>query len=68
MSHPRRTMESADVLYGVSMPPGGSSVVVSERPSQAAALIAAGGSPGPDEPMAEQPSSEYGREPATAPR
>lgn len=68
VSHQRRTMESADVLYGVSMPPGGSSVVVSERPSQAAALIAAGGSPGPDEPMAEQPPSEYGREPATAPR
>lgn len=68
VSHQRRTMESADVLYGVSMPPGGSSVVVSERPSQAAALIAAGGSPGPDEPVAEQPPSEYDREPATAPR
>ncbi|WP_420608759.1 chromosome segregation SMC family protein [Candidatus Poriferisodalis sp.] len=68
VSHQRRTMESADVLYGVSMPPGGSSVVVSERPSQAAALIAAGGSPGADEPMAEQPESEHGREPATVPR
>ncbi len=68
VSHQRRTMESADVLYGVSMPPGGSSVVVSERPSQAAALIAAGGSPGPEEPVAEQPPSEHGREPATAPR
>lgn len=33
VSHQRRTMESADVLYGVSMPPGGSSVVVSEQPS-----------------------------------
>ena len=43
VSHQRRTMESADVLYGVSMPPGGSSVVVSERPSVAAALIAADG-------------------------
>ena len=43
VSHQRRTMESADVLYGVSMPPGGSSVVVSERPSSAAALIAADG-------------------------
>ena len=43
VSHQRRTMESADVLYGVSMPPGGSSVVVSERPSAAAALIAADG-------------------------
>ncbi|WP_419864136.1 chromosome segregation SMC family protein [Candidatus Poriferisodalis sp.] len=68
VSHQRRTMESADVLYGVSMPPGGSSVVVSERPSQAAALIAAGGSPGPEEPLAEQPPSEHSREPATAPR
>ena len=43
VSHQRRTMESADVLYGVSMPPGGSSVVVSERPSATAALIAADG-------------------------
>ncbi len=68
VSHQRRTMESADVLYGVSMPPGGSSVVVSERPSQAAALIAAGGSPVADEPMAGQPESEHSREPATAPR
>ncbi|WP_419914972.1 chromosome segregation SMC family protein [Candidatus Poriferisodalis sp.] len=73
VSHQRRTMESADVLYGVSMPPGGSSVVVSERPSQAAALIAAGGSPGPEEPLPEQPESEqldseHSREPATAPR
>ena len=39
VSHQRRTMEAADVLYGVSMPPGGSSVVVSERPERAAALI-----------------------------
>lgn len=68
VSHQRRTMESADVLYGVSMPPGGSSVVVSERPSQAAALIAAGGSSGPEGPLSEQPPSEGGREPATAPR
>ncbi|WP_419839800.1 chromosome segregation SMC family protein [Candidatus Poriferisodalis sp.] len=43
VSHQRRTMESADVLYGVSMPPGGSSVVVSERPEHAAALVAADG-------------------------
>ncbi|WP_419854091.1 chromosome segregation SMC family protein [Candidatus Poriferisodalis sp.] len=68
VSHQRRTMESADVLYGVSMPPGGSSVVVSERPSQAAALIAAGGLPGPEESLPEQPEPEHGREPATAPR
>lgn len=63
VSHQRRTMESADVLYGVSMPPGGSSVVVSERPSQAAALIAAGELSGP-----ERPETEHRREPATAPR
>ena len=31
VSHQKRTMEAADVLYGVSMPPGGSSVVVSEK-------------------------------------
>lgn len=31
VSHQKRTMESADVLYGVSMPPGGSSRVVSQR-------------------------------------
>jgi chromosome segregation protein len=29
--HQKRTMEAADVLYGVSMPPGGSSRVVSQR-------------------------------------
>ncbi len=34
VSHQRRTMEAADVLYGVSMPPAGASVVVSERPSR----------------------------------
>ena len=31
VSHQRRTMEAADCLYGVSMPPGGSSRVVSQR-------------------------------------
>jgi chromosome segregation protein len=31
VSHQKRTMESADVLYGVTMQPGGSSRVVSER-------------------------------------
>jgi chromosome segregation protein len=31
VSHQKRTMEAADVLYGVSMPPGGSSIVVSQR-------------------------------------
>jgi len=31
VSHQKRTMEAADCLYGVSMPPGGSSMVVSQR-------------------------------------
>jgi chromosome segregation protein len=33
VSHQKRTMEAADCLYGVSMQPGGSSKVVSERPT-----------------------------------
>jgi chromosome segregation protein len=33
VSHQKRTMEAADVLYGVTMQPGGSSKVVSERVS-----------------------------------
>jgi chromosome segregation ATPase len=39
----KRTMEAADCLYGVSMPPGGSSIVVTTHlPEQAlAAAIAA---------------------------
>jgi len=31
VSHQKRTMEAADVLYGVTMQPGGASKVVSER-------------------------------------
>jgi chromosome segregation protein len=31
VSHQKRTMESADLLYGVTMQPGGSSKVVSEK-------------------------------------
>ncbi|HMK97773.1 MAG TPA: AAA family ATPase, partial [Acidimicrobiales bacterium] len=31
VSHQKRTMEAADCLYGVSMPPGGSSIVVSQK-------------------------------------
>ncbi len=31
VSHQQRTMEAADVLYGVSMPPGGSSTVIVDR-------------------------------------
>jgi chromosome segregation protein len=37
VSHQKRTMEAADVLYGITMAPGGSSRVVSERVSTAAA-------------------------------
>ena len=36
VSHQKRTMEAADCLYGVSMQPGGSSKVVSERINVAA--------------------------------
>ena len=35
VSHQKRTMEAADVLYGVTMEPGGSSRVISERVSSA---------------------------------
>ena len=33
VTHQKRTMEAADCLYGVSMQPGGSSKVVSEKVS-----------------------------------
>jgi len=36
VSHQKRTMEAADCLYGVTMQPGGSSRVISERISSAA--------------------------------
>ena len=35
VTHQQRTMEFADVMYGVSMPPGGSSAVIAERTKQA---------------------------------
>ncbi len=38
VSHQKRTMEAADCLYGVTMAPGGSSRVVSERVGTAPAL------------------------------
>jgi chromosome segregation protein len=42
VSHQKRTMEAADCLYGVSMPPGGSSIVVTQRvPSAEPAQVAA---------------------------
>ncbi|MEY2571160.1 MAG: chromosome segregation protein, partial [Acidimicrobiaceae bacterium] len=37
VSHQKRTMEAADCLYGVTMQPGGSSRVVSERVTTATA-------------------------------
>jgi chromosome segregation protein len=36
VSHQKRTMEAADCLYGVTMAPGGSSRVISEKVSSAA--------------------------------
>jgi chromosome segregation protein len=43
VSHQKRTMEAADLLYGVSMQPGGSSKVVSERTSSAPSAPSAAG-------------------------
>lgn len=49
VSHQKRTMEAADCLYGVTMPPGGTSVVVSERvgpgPSPGGDAVGAGAAP-----------------------
>ena len=41
VSHQKRTMEAADCLYGVSMPPGGSSMVVSEKIERGAGRLRA---------------------------
>ncbi|MXW76444.1 MAG: chromosome segregation protein SMC [Acidimicrobiaceae bacterium] len=41
VSHQKRTMEIADCLYGVSMKPGGSSTVVSEKTATATTIDAA---------------------------
>jgi chromosome segregation protein len=41
VSHQKRTMEAADVLYGVTMQPGGASKVVSERMGSPSARAAA---------------------------
>jgi chromosome segregation protein len=38
VSHQKRTMEAADCLYGVSMQPGGSSKVVSERVAESSGV------------------------------
>ena len=46
VSHQKRTMEAADALYGVTMAPGGSSKVVSQKvPRDRAALDALGAPP-----------------------
>ncbi len=41
VTHQQRTMEFADVMYGVSMPPGGSSTVIAERISKRASTATA---------------------------
>ena len=51
VSHQKRTMEAADCLYGVSMPPGGSSFVVSEKLDRGTDGPGSGG-PGTREPAA----------------
>jgi hypothetical protein len=73
VSHQKRTMEAADALYGVTMAPGGSSKVVSQkvaRRSQDEAEPAAGTESGPaagptsgPDPDPD-PSSALGHEPA----
>ncbi|HUA94250.1 MAG TPA: AAA family ATPase, partial [Acidimicrobiales bacterium] len=40
VSHQKRTMETADALYGVTMAPGGSSQVVSQKVAREAAPAA----------------------------
>ena len=45
VSHQKRTMEAADVLYGVSMEPGGSSKVVAEQASDVVDLTSEQASP-----------------------
>jgi chromosome segregation protein len=47
VSHQKRTMEAADCLYGVSMPPGGSSRVVGQRMTGDEGLFTAAATAGP---------------------
>ena len=47
VSHQKRTMEAADCLYGVSMKPGGSSRVVSEKVAETTAVGDSAESPAP---------------------
>jgi chromosome segregation protein len=48
VSHQKRTMEAADVLYGVSMKPGGSSKVVTEKVDERGIDRLVGGATDPD--------------------
>jgi hypothetical protein len=47
VSHQKRTMEAADALYGVTMAPGGSSKVVSQKVARHPDASAANGTDGP---------------------
>ena len=47
VSHQKRTMEAADCLYGVSMKPGGSSRVVSEKVAETSAVGDSAETPAP---------------------
>ena len=64
VSHQKRTMEAADCLYGVSMPPGGSSLVVSEKIERVLSVRDASSSAGAS-PVPEAPSVDVA--PAVAP-
>ena len=48
VSHQKRTMEAADALYGVTMTPGGSSKVVSQKVRRQTLDARAGHRPGAD--------------------
>jgi chromosome segregation protein len=56
VSHQKRTMEAADALYGVTMTPGGSSKVVSQKVRRAPAEEPAVGEPAGEEPAVEEPA------------
>ncbi len=59
VSHQKRTMEAGDALYGVTMAPGGSSRVVSQRvPAYEGPGGGAGEGPGSDDPLGPVGSDE----------
>jgi chromosome segregation protein len=66
VSHQKRTMEAADALYGVTMAPGGSSQVVSQRVPRSDESDVADGFGGGNPSSASASSDE--REPSTAGR